>query len=88
MLFFIWVDGVNMLPVWLSVPSEFSEIIKKPWTPVTYMFLHTGFIHLLFNILGLYWFGKLFLYHLDGDKLLECLSFGWIIRGSFLCSCL
>ena len=29
----------------------------RPWTPVTYMFLHGGFIHLLFNMLALYFFG-------------------------------
>lgn len=75
--------GVNMLPVWLSLPSEFSEIIKKPWSPVTYMFLHTGFIHLLFNVLGLYWFGKLFLYRLDGDKLLGVYILGGLSGAAF-----
>lgn len=73
----------NILPGWLSVPSEFSEIIKKPWTPITYMFLHTGFIHLLFNILGLYWFGKLFLYRLDGDKLLGVYILGGLSGAAF-----
>lgn len=73
----------NILPVWLSVPSEFSEIIRKPWTPFTYMFLHTGFIHLLFNILGLYWFGRLFLYRLDGDKLLGIYLLGGLSGAVF-----
>jgi hypothetical protein len=40
------------------------------------MFLHAGFLHLLFNILGLYWFGKLFLYHFEGDKLLSVYLLG------------
>jgi membrane associated rhomboid family serine protease len=66
----------NILPDWLSVPSDVSEILKRPWTPITYMFLHTGFIHLLFNILGLYWFGKLFLYRLEGNKLLSVYLMG------------
>ena len=29
----------------------------RPWTLVTYMFLHGGFGHLFFNMLGLYFFG-------------------------------
>ncbi len=29
----------------------------RPWTPFTYMFLHADFFHLLFNMLGLYFFG-------------------------------
>ncbi|MCF6358111.1 MAG: rhomboid family intramembrane serine protease [Draconibacterium sp.] len=69
-VFFYLAGQPYFLVDWLSVPSNTNELISKPWTPVTYMFLHAGFIHLLFNILGLYWFGKLFLYHLEGDKLL------------------
>ncbi|MBM3854926.1 MAG: rhomboid family intramembrane serine protease [Verrucomicrobia bacterium] len=32
-------------------------VFMQPWTIVTYMFLHGGFTHLLFNMLGLYFFG-------------------------------
>ena len=28
---------------------------------ITYMFMHAGFLHILFNMLWLYWFGALFL---------------------------
>jgi membrane associated rhomboid family serine protease len=73
----------NILPDILSVPSNISEILKRPWTPVTYMFLHTGFIHLLFNILGLYWFGKLFLYRLEGEKLLGVYLLGGLSGAAF-----
>ena len=73
----------NILPDILSVPSNISELFKRPWTPVTYMFLHTGFIHLLFNILGLYWFGKLFLYRLEGEKLLGVYLLGGISGAAF-----
>ena len=55
---------------WLSVPSNPGMLLQRFWTPFTYMFLHAGFLHLLFNVLGLYWFGKLFLYQFEGDKLL------------------
>src|SRR5262245_25296508 len=35
-------------------------IFYRPWTIVTYMFLHdpNGFTHILFNMLGLYFFGS------------------------------
>ena len=32
-------------------------VLFRPWTIVTYMFLHAGFSHILFNMLGLYIFG-------------------------------
>ncbi len=66
------------LESWLSVPSNTDELITKPWTIISYMFLHVGFIHLLFNILGLYWFGKLFMYQLEGSKLLSVYLLGGI----------
>ena len=34
-----------------------SLLLERPWTLVTYMFLHAGFTHILFNMLGLYFFG-------------------------------
>lgn len=53
----------------LAVPADFSALLRKPWTIITYMFLHEGFLHILFNILWLYWFGRIFLEYLDGKKL-------------------
>lgn len=75
-VFFYLAGQPYLLVSWLSIPSDVNELISKPWTPVTYMFMHVGFIHLLLNVLGLYWFGKLFLYHLEGEKLLSVYLFG------------
>lgn len=44
---------------YLAVPSDLSELIRKPWTIITYMFLHVGFMHILFNMLLLHWFGRI-----------------------------
>jgi membrane associated rhomboid family serine protease len=33
------------------------EILQRPWAVITYMFLHGGFMHILFNMIGLYFFG-------------------------------
>ncbi len=71
------------LVVWLSVPSGLDILIRRPWSPLTYMFLHEGFLHLLFNVLGLYWFGKLFLHHFEGEKLLSVYLMGGL-AGSFI----
>ena len=68
----------SVIVSWLAVPSNLSGLILKPWTIITYMFFHVGFIHILFNILGLYWFGKLFLYHFEGNKLLSVYLMGGI----------
>jgi membrane associated rhomboid family serine protease len=69
------------LTYWLSLPSGLSGLIRRPYTLITYMFLHENFIHILFNLLGLYWFGKLFLYHFEGNKLLSVYLLGGIAGG-------
>ncbi len=72
-LFFLMGAGAEatyMIIQWLAVPAMISEILTRPWTIFTYMFLHEGFLHILFNILWLYWFGRIFLEYLDEKKLL------------------
>ncbi|MGH7702198.1 MAG: rhomboid family intramembrane serine protease [Gemmatimonadales bacterium] len=33
-------------------------VLTRPWTPITYMFLHAGFGHIFFNMLALFFFGS------------------------------
>ncbi|MBU8892036.1 MAG: rhomboid family intramembrane serine protease [Bacteroidales bacterium] len=56
---------------WLAVPADLNNLIYKPWTIFTYMFLHQDFLHILFNMLWLYWFGQIFLSYFDSKKLLS-----------------
>lgn len=44
---------------YLSVSSSYKEFFLRPWTWITSMFLHQGFWHLLWNMLFLYWFGRI-----------------------------
>ncbi len=53
-------DGGIVLD-FLKLPAEFSQVIRVPWTLITYMFTHRDFLHILFNMLWLYWFGQIFL---------------------------
>jgi membrane associated rhomboid family serine protease len=53
----------------LSVPSSVKALLLRPWTLVTYMFTHKDILHILFNMLWLYWFGIIFLEYLDQRKL-------------------
>lgn len=56
---------------WLGVPSDVSQLLVRPWTLLTYMFVHdyTGIFHILFNMLLLYWFGKIFLNYFSQKNL-------------------
>lgn len=43
----------------LMFPASLELFIKQPWTLISYMFMHAGVFHILFNMLWLFWFGKL-----------------------------
>ena len=43
----------------LMVGADWRHNLTHPWVFVTHMFLHEGFWHLLWNMLGLYWFGRI-----------------------------
>jgi membrane associated rhomboid family serine protease len=62
----------------LAVPSSLSILLKRPWTIITYMFTHKDILHILFNMLWLYWFGIIFLEYLDQKKLVAVYLFGGI----------
>ncbi|MCK4346318.1 MAG: rhomboid family intramembrane serine protease [Bacteroidales bacterium] len=76
-------EGSEFFIRWLAVPSNLSELIRKPWTVLTYMFVHEGFFHILFNLLWLFWFGKIFLEYLDQKKLAGVYILGGL-SGAFL----
>ena len=65
----------------LAVPADTSILLRRPWTLITYMFTHKNFIHILFNILWLYWFGKVFLEYFDGKKLVGVYILGGLAGG-------
>jgi membrane associated rhomboid family serine protease len=61
-----------------SVPSSFKTLLVRPWTLITYMFVHKDIWHILFNMLWLYWFGRIFLEYLDQRKLVAIYLLGGI----------
>lgn len=51
----------DIIVKYLAVPSSLQDLAIRPWTVFTYMFVHEGFLHLLFNMLWLYWLGRMFI---------------------------
>jgi membrane associated rhomboid family serine protease len=64
-----------------SLPASFYALAKKPWSIISYMFLHQSFIHLLFNMLWLYFGGRIFLSFYDNKKLISTYVLGGISGG-------
>ncbi len=73
----------NFTMQWLCVPSVPSMFLGRCWTAVTYMVTHYGFLHLLFNMLWLFWFGRLLMTTLS-DRHLLWLYIGGGVFGALL----
>ena len=65
----------------LYLPAENSKLLSQPWAFITYMFLHNGFLHLLFNMVWLHFAGKIFLQYLSPKQLLSTYILGGISGG-------
>lgn len=67
--------------LYFELPAGISRFFLQPWTLITYMFLHFDFLHILFNLLVLYWFGRIFLDYYNPNQLLGLYFLGGILGG-------
>lgn len=65
----------------LELPASITSFLEQPWSLFTYMFMHAGVMHILFNMLWLYWFGSLFLYFFSAKHLRGLYVLGGICGG-------
>jgi membrane associated rhomboid family serine protease len=63
-------DVAETILKWFAVPADPVKLLTRPWTILSYMFLHYDFWHILFNMLWLYWFGRIFLEYMSERQLL------------------
>lgn len=73
-------DGASWIR-YLELPAWPEAFIRQPWSIFTYMFMHVGLFHLLFNMLWLYWFGRLFLSFFSAKHLRGLYLLGGIVGG-------
>lgn len=54
-------DFINAVLGYVQLPSSPLTLLTRPWTLLTYMFAQYDLMHIVFNLLWLYWFGTLFM---------------------------
>ncbi len=79
--FYSFKTGAFHYPDWLLLSSDSSTFLKNPWTVITYMFLHAGFLHLLFNLMVLNFSGRLFTTFFTERQLFGVYILGGIFSG-------
>lgn len=65
----------------LAVPASLQSLLYVPWTLFTYMFVHVSFWHILFNMLWLFIFGRIFLEYLSNKQFISTYILGGLFGG-------
>ena len=68
---------------WLELPASFEQFVCQPWTIFTYMFLHEKIMHILWNMLALYGFGRIFLSFFSLRHFVGVYILGGLVGGLF-----
>lgn len=74
-------ESFNLFLNKLMLPASLKVFIFQPWSIITYFFLHMNFMHILWNMLFLYWFGKIIHDNIGNNAVISLYIIGGIIGG-------
>lgn len=66
---------------WFQLPKDFMDFFGQPWSLVTYSFFHAGFGHIFWNMIMLYFAGRIFLNLFDDQRFINVYFLGVIVGG-------
>ena len=74
------IDAFSLI-AWFVLPESIGNFITQPWSLITYNFIHLGFLHILFNMLWLYFFGRYITNLFSAKRFLTIYLLGGIVGG-------
>ncbi|NAY90485.1 rhomboid family intramembrane serine protease [Muricauda sp. JGD-17] len=66
---------------WFHLPKDIMEFLGQPWSVVTYSFFHGGLGHIFWNMLMLYFTGRIFLNLFNSERFINVYFLGVIVGG-------
>ncbi|TBO39525.1 rhomboid family intramembrane serine protease [Pedobacter kyonggii] len=77
------IDFDLWLREYVGLPASISKLPERFYAIFTYMFFHDGILHILFNMLGLFWFGNIFMNFLKSRQFHFVYLAGGLFGGLF-----
>jgi membrane associated rhomboid family serine protease len=81
----LWIMGLEnifqLIRLQITLPARLDLLMYRPWTLFTYGLVHTDPFHILFNMLSLYWFGKVLTEYLGSKRLVGTFVMGVFVGG-------
>ena len=72
---------VRQVDQWFRLPADLPTFFSQPWSILTYSFFHGGLWHILFNMLWLYFSGRILLNLFDRMRFLTVYFLGVLVGG-------
>ena len=66
---------------WFVLPATFDAFITKPWSIITFGFIHLEFLHILMNLISLYFVGNLFINYFTSKQFISFYLLGTLFGG-------
>ncbi len=82
-VFFIALLSQHKILNWLAFPANSALFILKPWSLISYAFIHQDLFHLLSNLIVLFYIGNLFLDFFSDTQFIAVYSFGILAGAAF-----
>ncbi|MFZ9056636.1 MAG: rhomboid family intramembrane serine protease [Flavobacteriaceae bacterium] len=80
-IFFLFQLSFEGFMAWFQLSPDWGLLLFRPWSLITYSFLHSGFFHLFWNMLFLYYAGLFFLNLLPAKTFLNTYFLGVLTGG-------
>ncbi|WP_296637332.1 rhomboid family intramembrane serine protease [Polaribacter sp.] len=77
----LYINEYNFIIEWFSLNGDTNSLLIKPWSLISYGFLHADFIHILMNLIVFYYIGNLFLEYFTHKQLLNFYFLGTFFGG-------
>lgn len=72
----LFAGAVDLFERWVGIPSELSALLYKPWTLLTHMFAHAGIGHIFFNMLWLFFLGRMLMQFMGSRRVISTFLLG------------
>ncbi|MGB0523248.1 MAG: rhomboid family intramembrane serine protease [Flammeovirgaceae bacterium] len=77
----LFTGDMSTISQFLRIPSDPYAFLMKPWTLFTHFFTHSGFWHIFWNLIVLYWFGQLFVSFSGNRRMIALYILGGLAGG-------
>ena len=71
----------NFIVQWFSLNANYTAFFRTPWAIISYGFLHADFLHILINLIALFYIGNLFIEYFTQKELLTFYILGTVFGG-------